>query len=310
MNRLILTILAGGCLCVSCARRSDDSYEIMDRSYVHRYGVPVEPSDWMARGETGKVVTTLKSGVIVSKSYSNGILDGETTYTYPHCECLEKVETYSQGQLVKEESYYRNGTPSKQVTHSADTESQVYGWYDNGAPQKSESYQKDLLVKGEYYDLNHQMDSQVENFKGLRTKRDPFGHLIGVDSIEEGSVLLTKIFYPNGSIKQITPYLNGQIEGQVKTYLPGGEPLSIETWTGGEKTGIATMFENGEKIAEVPYRRGLKEGIEVRFRNGNTPTQEISWVGDVRHGPSRITIGEITTIDYYFQGKGVSRSCF
>ena len=121
---------------------------------------------------------------------------------------------------------------------------------------------------------------------------------------------MTKTFHPNGAVKEEIPYTNGQINGALKTYLPDGVPVSIETWTNGEKTGITRLFENGELVAEVPYVRGVKNGIEKRYRNGKVVVQENSWVEDTRHGPSASYIGEVTTTDYYYQGNPVSKPVY
>lgn len=300
-------IVAGG---ASCARRICCSDEVIDQSYIHRYGVTIEPEEWSAHGQTGQVVTTLKSGVVVTKGYSGGDLDGDTSYTYPHSDLLERTESYEIGKLKKETYFYRNGTTYKQVVYATPHSRLVYYWYDNGAPKSVETYQEELLSKGEYYNLDHQSDSHVENGKGLRTNRDPFGLMIGQEKIENGVASLSKTFYPNGSVKQETPYENGKIQGLVKNYQPDGVPSSIETWQKGEKTGPTQVFENGELIAEIPYVRGVKDGMEKRYRNGKVLVEQISWVNDVRYGPSTTYIGDVAKTDYFYQGNIVSKSTF
>lgn len=310
MQLLFLALLVFGLIFAGCARRINDPQEVVDQSYVHRYGVPMDSEDWTSKGETGQVVTTHKNGVIVTESYLNGVLNGDTTYTFPHSGLIEKVETYSNGNLEKEVINHKNGTHSLQTTFPESNSREVYAWYDNSVPQFHELYQNNLLTSGEYFDLHHNTDSQVVNGKGIRTKKDPFGHLEGVDVVENGVISTSKTFYPNNAIKEITPYENGVVHGSLKTYLPGGEPASIEEWTQGEKTGITTVFENGEKVAEIPYQRGLKNGIEKRYRDGNVLAEEISWMEDKRHGPSLTIIGEIYKTDYFFQGKPVSKTVY
>ena len=72
----------------------------MDCSYRHRYGVEIPYENWQENGSTGQVVTTLKNGVVVKKNYVQGILDGDTFYTFPHSEKIEKVETYHNNQKI------------------------------------------------------------------------------------------------------------------------------------------------------------------------------------------------------------------
>lgn len=309
----IFRILVAGVIVIgisSCARRMCDPEEVIDQSYIHRYGVTIEPDEWSANGQTGQVVTTLKSGVVVTKGYSGGDLDGDTSYTYPHSDLLERTENYELGKLKKETYFYRNGTTSQQVVHATPRSKLIYHWYDNGAPKSIETHQDGSLAKGEYYNLDHQSDSRVEDGKGLRTNRDAFGLMIGQEHIDNGSATLSKTFYPNGCVKQEIPYENGQIQGHVKNYLPDGVPSSVETWQKGERTGPTQIFENGELVAEVPYVRGAKDGVEKRYRNGKMLVEQISWVNDVRYGPSTTYIGDVAKTDYFYQGNLVSKAAF
>lgn len=310
MKNVILLLVAATAASSGCIRRIHDPHEVVDQSYIHRYGVPVGGGNWQEQGATGQVVTTLKSGVVVTSSYANGELHGDTHYTYPHSELTERTETYEGNSLTKEVKFCRNGTPSQETAHLSPTTQKVVSWYDNGAPQCSEHLENGLIVKGEYHDINHRPDSRIDNANGSRTRRDNFGNMLGVDTVVDGAVTVTKTFHPNGAVKEEIPYVNGQIEGQLKTYLPDGVPLTIETWTNGEKTGITKQFENGELVAEVPYVRGVKEGVEKRYRNGKIVVAEITWSGDQRHGASSSYIGEVTKVDYFFQGNPVSRSSY
>jgi antitoxin component YwqK of YwqJK toxin-antitoxin module len=311
MKNITLILIAATAVTSSgCIRRIHDPHEVVDQSYIHRYGVPVEGESWQSQGSTGQVVTTLKSGVVVTRTYDSGVLHGDSTYTFPHSDLTERVETHEANELKKESKYYRNGTPSQETTHLSATSQKVVSWYDNGAPQCSEILENGLIVKGEYYDLTHRPDSRVNDSHGSRTRRDAFGNLEGVDTIVDGQVTVSRTFHQNGAVKEETPYVNGQIDGQLKTYLPDGVPVTIETWTQGERTGITRVFENGELSAEVPYVRGVKEGIEKRYRNGKIVVSEIAWSQDNRHGPTSSYIGEVTKTDYFFQGNPVSRTVF
>jgi antitoxin component YwqK of YwqJK toxin-antitoxin module len=310
MQKTILTLFLAIVACSGCARHLHDPHEVVNQEYIHRYGMPIKQQDWHAQGKSGKVVSSLKSGVVISKSYVNGILDGESTYTYPHSEHVEKTQTYAKGVLTQETVSYRNGTIASQTTFPAANKTLIYTWYDNSSPKSQETFTNDALVTGEYYDLAHHLDSRVDNSQGLRTRRNAFGQLVGVDTIKAGINTQTLTYYPNHAIKQIIPYVNHQMHGQLRTFLPGGEPSTIETWAYGEQTGTKTLFENGEKIAEVPYIHGVKNGIEKRFRNGHIVVEEISWHNDSMHGPRLTTIGDVSNIDYFYQGKNVSKSVF
>lgn len=298
-------------LLASCMTRpTNDPYEVVDQSYVHRYGVPVPAETWSAKGETGKVVSTLKSGVVVTKAYVNGVLDGDTTYTFAHNDAIEKVETYAQGQLVKERYFYKSGSPAKEIEHIDATTQLVKSFYEHGAPQATETFENERLQKGEYFTPSHLTDSTVENGNGSRTRRDRFGILSGVDSVRDGVVVETKTFYPDGSLHQVVPYANGVVQGELKSFLPGGEPEYVQVWVEGEETGERTLFENGEKIAVIQMEKGVKNGVERRYRNSEILVEEIAWQEDLRHGPSTTIINGITKTDYFYKGQPVTRSAY
>ncbi len=303
---LVGAIAAAGCM----NRPEHDPYEVVDQSYVHRYGVPVPAQAWASKGETGKVVSTLKSGVVVSRSYVNGVLDGETTYTFAHSDAIEKIEQYEQGQLIKERFFYKSGSPSKEIEHPSETIQVVKSFYEHGAPQSTETYESEVLKQGEYFTPTHVTDSRIENGNGLRTRRDRFGLVIGVDTISDGVIRETRTFYQDGSLKQVIPYVNGIVEGELKTYLPGGEPESIQVWSAGEQTGDTTLFENGERVAQIPMIKGVKNGVERRFRNHEILVEEIAWQDDQRHGPSTTIINGVSKTDYFFKGQPVTRSAY
>lgn len=310
MKKLLIPALLASFVLSGCQRHFTQPYEVVDESYLHRYGVAIPKQDWSAQGETGKVVSTLKNGVVVTKSYVKGVLEGDTTYTYPHSDLIESTETYSNGKVVKVINFYRNGAKSQETTFPNDTQRKVISYFDNGAVSADELYDGDLLTTGNYYSFTGTTETKVENGKGQRTNRDAFGNLASVDHVEKGAITSSKTFYPNGSVEKYTPYVGGKVSGEVRTFLPGGEPSTVEVWNQGERTGITVIFENGEKVASIPYLRGVKDGIERRYKNGETVVEEISWVQDVKHGPSVTRINGITKTDYYLQGTQVTQSTF
>lgn len=307
----VLLIGANAALLAGCLNRPEHNpQEVMEQSYVHRYGVPVPAQTWAAKGETGKVVSTLKNGVVVTRAYVNGILEGDTTYSFAHSDAIEKVETYSQGQMLKERYFYKSGSPSKEIEHPSSTTQIVKSFYEHGAPQSTETFENEILVKGEYYTPTHVVDSTVDNSNGARTRRDRFGLLVGVDTVKDGIIRETRTYYQDGSLRQIIPYQEGVVQGELRTFLPGGEPESIQTWTAGEQTGDTTLFENGEKIAVISMVRGVKDGVERRFRNSEILVEEIAWQDDVRHGPTTTIINGISKTDYFYKGQPVTRSAY
>lgn len=75
--------------------------------------------------------------------------------------------------------------------------------------------------------------------------------------------------YPDGSIKKETPYLDGQIQGEVKDYWPGGTQLkSLTPFVKGLRQGRAeTYFENGRVETRVTFLRDRMQGIFEKWDN-------------------------------------------
>lgn len=281
--------------------------EIVDETYVHRYGVPVSPEDWSASGNYGQIVSTLANGVVVTKSYQAGVLDGDTTYSYPHSSAIEKVESYMNGVLQKESVYYISGAPKQETIYHNPQNRTVTSWYESGITKSKEDFQGNLLFQASYYGQNNQIESQVVNYNGTRTRRDDYGLLVSVDTIDKGQQTLRTTYHQNGSPKEVIPYANNQVHGLVKTYLPAGEPLTVEEWSHGIQSGKTTEFFNGEKAADSTYVNGQKHGIEKRYRDGHQVVQEISWVDGQKHGPANSFIGNVSKTDWYWQDKPVSK---
>lgn len=296
----------------SCARRSCEEVcqpeqDALAQTYIHKYGMEVPQKEWKNRGQNGRVVSTLKSGVVVTKNYKEGFLDGETTYTFPHSGAIQKVEMYNQGRLVQERENYSTGMKKKQVTYESPTQKTVSVWYDNSSPHYNEEYEGNKLIEGEYFTMYQQLEARVDQGNGRRINRDQYGVMQSEDKIQHGELVLRTHFYPNGAPKEVVPYQNGVVNGQRKTFLPGGEPQTVETWDNDRREGTTVVFQNGEKIAEVPYYNGLKHGVEQRYRDGQFLVEEVTWRNGQKHGPCYRTVGETTIVEYYMNGRKVPR---
>lgn len=294
----------------SCGNRTGYDANVLDETYVHKYGVAVPSDFWTSSGEHGSVITTMADGVIVTRSYSSGSLDGETTYTYPHSSQIQKSETYQMGALVKETDYFFDGTPKCQTTHNCPNNGMltIASWYLTGSPKSIECYSGRDLFSGEYFTATNQRDTFVENGQGVRLTRDDYGQTLSTDRIENGQMTLCQTYHPNGSPRETIPYRNGQIDGVKRTYQPAGEPDTIEQWVSGKQEGMSLVYQHGEKYAEVPYSNGDKHGVETRYRDGTMKVQEVSWNAGQLHGPSTNYVGDSTKTEWYYRGKSCSKA--
>lgn len=296
--------------CVSACYGVPNNNAPVEQTYLQKYGVKVRPDYWHSVGQNGQVLTTLRNGVRVSQTFANGMLNGESTYTFPNSDKLEKLEVHNNDVLVKQVFYHTSGIPYKSTEYSAPDIYTETVWYDTGHPKSVEKFERGMLVNGEYYNEKNQRDSWIYNGIGERLTRDDYGHFLSLDAFRGGQMVLRTTYYPNGSPQEIIPYTNGIINGERKTYYPGGEPMAIENWNNGIQNGITVIYQNGEKFAEVPYLNGKKNGIEKRFKDGSSISQEITWYDGKMHGPTFTYVGKSTQTDWFWRGRLTTRSDF
>lgn len=301
-----LVVLASATSCVS--REGEDN--VLGRHYMHPYGVEVPRYHWEESGQNGQVIKKLSDGITVAQSYYCGMLEGETSYTFPNSHLIEKVQVYSQDQLIKETSYYLSGKARLELSYHPSEPTMRREWYENGQLRSLEKISGDLLVYGEYYDMGGHRLSNIQEGTGQRTVRDDYGMMVMADTFNEGKVDYRTTYYPNGSPKEITPYKNGVVEGLRKTYHAGGEPNTIETWIGGRQEGVTTIFSEGQKAQEVPYMAGLKNGQGKIFKDGAIVIQEPTWKDDQLHGPCMTLIDGRKVTEWYYKGKKVTKGYF
>lgn len=297
---------------VACAPRQQCCIEdnVVKQTYIHKYGVEVPGDQWVESGKDGQVVTALANGVKVTRSFEAGHLQGNTTYTFPHSETIEKIETYHQGNLTGEVIHFTTGVPKIEISYIGPNEQKIKYWFENSTPRAVEHLKDGLLVNAEYYNANHKLEAKVVEGSGARIIRDAYGLLVNSDKIEQGKITSSLVYYPNGAPKETIPYVNGIIEGQKKTFLPAGEPVTVENWVAGVQEGTTYVYQNGEKVSEVPYVAGHKEGVERRYRDGNTVVEEITWKNGIQHGPVYTYVEGATSSAWYFQGRQVNKATF
>jgi antitoxin component YwqK of YwqJK toxin-antitoxin module len=304
-----ISLLALTILLAACQSSSPPCFdEPVCEKYMHRYGVQLEHDDWVSRGQNGQVISRLKNGMEVSRNYDNGVLEGETIYTFPNSHTIAKTETYSEGILTQEVENYSAGLPFKKTIYQTNHDKTVLAWYESSAPQSKEIYEGGLLIEGEYYLPSGQLEAKIRDQQGVRMQRDQFGQLVSKEIIANGKVVSQTELYPSGSPKAVKAISHGIVHGQVFTFLPGGEPNTIEEWTHGIQHGQTVVFQNGEKYAEVPYNKGIRNGIERRFTDDHVVVEEITWKNGVKDGPARTYVDGGVKTRWYFQDREVTQS--
>jgi antitoxin component YwqK of YwqJK toxin-antitoxin module len=286
------------------------NYEVVNQQYIHPYGVAIPKCQWEEAGQTGQIVKKTKQGVTCRHSFYYGNLEGETTYTFPFSDQVERKQLYSQNKLLKEMLYYPSGELRYEVAYDPVEHTLIKEWYENGSLKSYEKYTGSLLAYGEYYDSRGQRKSYVEAGNGIRTLRNTYGTLVSADAFKDGQIEHVTLYYENGIPKEVTPYINGVVHGIRKTFLAGGEPKTFETWNQGQQQGITILFINGEKAQEVPYVAGIKSGLGRVYKDGHIVVQELTWKNDKLHGPCYTYIDGRRVVDWYHRGRKVTKGYY
>jgi antitoxin component YwqK of YwqJK toxin-antitoxin module len=308
MRTIFLPLLTAVTL-VGCNGSTNKHSEIVKESYIHKYGVEVSKEEWNERGKSGRFVVTRKDGVTVSKTYNNGVLEGDTTISFPHNRSIETLQSYHEGNLVRAVNNYASGMPKEELRNTTNQDRILTSWYESGTPRSVETQQGDLLVKGDFYTQDHTIESRITNGKGTRTLRDSYGQLISRDTFSDGLLNTITTYHTNGTPEEVTPYVQNQVHGLKKTFLAGGEPNTIETWIKGVQEGLTTTFRNGDIHSKVEFVAGRANGTE-RIFEGSSVVEEISWVAGKQHGPKVFHVEDKSNTSWYYNGKLVSKTLF
>lgn len=304
-----ITTLAALALLASC-QTSGPFDDIVSQTYVHKYGFETSAAEWEARERDGQVVSTLKNGVTVTRTYENGKLHGQTTYTFPHSSVLERVFVYDQGTLLKERLNDISGMPIREEIYEYDNRNVITLWDEKGVPLSIEEYHGEQLEEGKYYTPDHELEALVQMGHGERIKRDRQGQLISKDDIDNGLMVCRTTYHPNGRIHTISHYDKYQLHGKQTKFTANGKPLMELNWHRGVLDGEKVVYRNGYKIAVIPYVMGKKTGTEFHYDDLGTLTAEIDWRDDKKHGTTKQHTEGYTDTEWFFKGQSVNADRF
>lgn len=299
---IICTSLTG------CYNRQSNN--VVKETYIHKYGVPVAKVDWESQGKDGQVTQLRKDGVTVTTSYTKGVVNGPTSYSFPNSSTIHWVEMYANEELVSKRENYPSGVPKFEEILENKELVKLTRWYEDGTPQATENYSNTFLISAEYRTPLNIVESRIQDGHGTRICRSNEGELLSKDSIQNGQMVERITYFANGDPLTVTPYENGVIHGTRLTFLQGGIPNTVEQWIHGLQDGISIVYQNGEKISEIPYVRGKKSGTECRYRDGSLLAEEVSWKDNAMHGQRKMYVDGEAKIEWYHEGELVSRSTF
>ncbi len=292
---------------VSC--HDDKNSNVVSEQYIHKYGFDMSKDEWQSRKE-GTSITVLDNGVTVTNSYNNGILHGQTAYTFPNSSIIEKTYHYDNGTLIKEVVNDSKGMPFKEEVYEPNNKKIVTLWDNLGVPISIEQYENNALVDGKYYKPDNELEASIENSSGNRIKRDRNGELLYRDKIEDGKLVSRTTYHFNGQIKSKMGYQNYQLHGDQINYSSNGDITMTMNWKEGKLDGVKTIYRNGKIIAEIPFLNGNRNGVEHHFDDTGKLTKEIHWENNKKHGSHRIYKENDTQIKWFYKGKAVSLKKF
>jgi antitoxin component YwqK of YwqJK toxin-antitoxin module len=307
MKRL-LTLLP--LIALTGCRMNSQYNDVVQETYIHKYGVPVSKTDWDNQGKDGQIVSLRKDGVLVTANYVKGDVHGQTSYSFPNSSTIQFIETYAAGELISKKENYPSGVPMKEEIYESNTLSKLTRWYEDGTPQANELYQNTFLVSGEYRTPLNVIETRITNGHGTRICRSNEGDLLSKDTIQNGQMVERVTYYSNGDPATVSPFENGVVHGARLTFLQGGLPNTVEQWVHGIQDGVTVIYQNGEKVAEITYVRGKKNGPEYRYRDGTLLVEEVNWKNNMQHGQRKLYIDGVVKSEWYHEGEFVSRNTY
>ena len=310
MKKFLFSLpLAVGLILAGCGDGQNN--QVISKRYIHKYGYAVSQSEWDVNNYPGQVITSMRNGVTVTATYENGLLHGPCTHTHPHSQTVQNYYLYSFGDLKKEISYDSLGMPIQEKAQLSPHRFCVTKWYGDGSPMSTEDYAGDELLDAQYFTLNNEVESTVERGIGMRIRRDHHGVLLSKDYFDAGYLTKRDSFYPNGNSESTIHFAMNKKQGERFVYSENGNPLAMEEWVEDQLHGKSTYFNNGKKQVEVFFVNGARNGIETHFIDGDQVEQEIHWIFDRRHGPTKFYVGDnIAKTEWYYDGKLVSKKRF
>jgi antitoxin component YwqK of YwqJK toxin-antitoxin module len=302
-----LTIGLGLCVLTACQSPNKNNVSTV---FIHKYGVTLTENDWNIRGKNGQIVVTRADGTIVTKNYVEGMLEGATTFTFPHSFVIQKEEFYRQDHLLNEVHHYTSGVPKKKLEFLSPAETQITTWFESGTPQYVEKWKYGKLFEGEYFASDNEVEATVTNGHGVKVRRNAYGEYLSKMEVSNGDIIENTTYHRNGDPHVITPYKDTKVHGTRKQYLVNGIPDCFETWVNGIKEGLTVVYLDGVPHREIPYVKDKKNGVQVTYNSEGQVVEEITWKDDLKNGVCKTYIQDVVRIEWYYKGKKVSKSDF
>lgn len=217
--------------------------------------------------------------------YSNGILHGDATYYHPNCK-VWKIVPARNGLLEGTYAVYlENGSLLQSTEYSQGLKHGASNRYwDGKQPASEEVYRSGMLMSGRYYSPSGEFICDIEEGTGFRAifgkdkvsemheyQRgvqagevkvfDQQGVLVSIHHVKNGmkNGEETEYFEPEHVDDDLMPkisvnWVNGKIQGNVKTWYANGVMESQREMNNNEKNGVLTAwYEDGSVMMLEEY---------------------------------------------------------
>ncbi|MFZ4785681.1 MAG: hypothetical protein ACOYLH_09395 [Flavobacteriales bacterium] len=242
--------------------------------------------DFVNGKTNGSFVTHFSDGTkSVEGEFKDGEREGLWKYYY-HEGGVKEEGTYKNGELNGEwKNYYPNGqleTTSFYKSDKLDGVRKEYGR--TGAVISEIEYKQGKAVAYKYLDKNGNVIKEAKSSGGkvFIESYNEIGIKFAEGMIEkENRVGEWKFYYPNGVLKEINNYKDGELDGKATSY-----------------------HENGKVSSEMYYEKGLAQGYYREYNQIGTITEEGYYEDSQLHGPitAYYNNGQLRSKDFYWKG--------
>ncbi len=308
MLKSIFLLTGASILLTSCNQKKND--DVVSTRRIHKFGYDIGEQEWEYNHPPGHLITTFRNGKTIIETYEDQLLHGDKTTSFDHSQTVQLREHYNKGVLVKTTTYNISGVPEVETLFKSPTHRIVKTWYSSGSPKSTEEFADIKLVNGQYFSINNETDSHITNGTGEKTMSNHFGDILEKQVYVNYEIAYIETYHQNGTPKVITSYKDGKIHGERKVFSPSADPISIENYAHGVKSGVCSYYQNGYVYQMTTYVDGRKHGLEKFFIDGETLSEETVYVSGLKHGPSIFYCDGSSRTEWFFNDEKVSRSKF
>ncbi|WP_435412982.1 tetratricopeptide repeat protein [Psychroserpens mesophilus] len=245
----------------------------------------------------------------ITGSYHNDEMTGEWTWYYDNGN-VKSTANYRNGNLHGElKNYFESGQLEDVYSYEFGNQSgKSLSYHENGNLSITTEYLNDQEhLRKEFYSPSGKLQLvRIYNYGTLigYTYLDSNGNEKEMIPITNETIKI-EAFYDNGKPSRTFEYVNGDIQGDYKTYYYNGQLESLTIYDKGEVHDVnTTYFEDGKIRSKTHLTYGDNNGLKERFYPNGKLKESINFLNDERHGEAKFydESGRLTKTEYYSNG--------